>query len=147
MYALKIAISRKQRKMLELFKSKQKTAQARILIIDDDLDLLGTIQRKLEHYQWQIDTAANGREGLAKIANKKPDLILLDIKMPIMNGHEMLEHLRKDRNFKDIPVIMCTRCFGVQDVAKAASYNISAYIAKPFDCTELTDKIYECLNK
>ena len=91
--------------MLGLFKSKEKTDRVRILIVDDEPDLVDTIQCRLEHGKYDAITAANGKDGLEKAANEKPDLILLDTNMPVMNGHEMLERLRKSPELKNIPVI------------------------------------------
>ena len=131
--------------MLGLSKSKKKSAQPKILLVDDEPHYVSSIQHRLELCQYKVITANNGQEGLEKAVNEKPDLILLDTKMPIMNGHEMLERLRRHQDLKEIPVIMCTVRFGAQDIAKASSYNISDYVTKPFDYTELTERIANAL--
>jgi CheY-like chemotaxis protein len=131
--------------MLGLFKSKKRTDQTKILVVDDDADLVKTIQRRLEYCQWKIVTAGNGKEGLEKAAKEKPDLIVLDIGMPEVDGHEMLKHLRAHQDLRDIPVIMCTKSFEVQDITRAASYNVSDYVTKPFDCAELIERIVGAL--
>ena len=77
--------------------------------------------------------------------NEKPDLILLDTDMPVMNGHEMLERIRKHPDLKDTPVIMCTALCEAQDIARALSYGIADYVTKPFDFTELIEKITNTL--
>ena len=128
--------------------AKGRTRQVRILVIDDDEDMRDLIQSKLENFQlMEVTTAANGEEGLEKAVNARPDVILLDITMPVMNGLEMLKQLRNAPDLIGVPVIMCTKCFGVNDITNAAACNISAYIAKPFDFRELMDKISECLDK
>ena len=131
--------------MLGLFKSKEKTDRVRILIVDDEPDLVDTIQWRLEHCKYDAITAANGKDGLEKAANKKPDLILLDTNMPVMNGHEMLERLRKSPELKNIPVIMLTALCEPQDIATASSHGIADYVTKPFDYTELIGKITNAL--
>jgi len=131
--------------MLELFKSKKKTGRARILIVDDEPDLVSTIQCRLEWCNCEVITAANGREGLEKAANERPDLILLDTNMPVMNGHEMLKHLRGNSDLKDIPVIMVTVICEPKDIAIASSYGIADYVTKPFDFAELMEKIAQTL--
>ena len=131
--------------MLELFKSKKKTAQARILVVDDEPDLLSTIQCRLEWCNCEVITAGNGKEGLEKAANEKPDLILLDTNMPVMNGHEMLDRLRKHPDLKETPVIMITVICESQDIAIASSYGIVDYVTKPFDFTDLMEKIANAL--
>ena len=131
--------------MLGLFKSKKRTDQAKILVVDDDADLVETIQRRLEYCQWKIMTAGNGREGLEKAAKEKPDLIVLDIGMPEVDGHEMLKQLREHPSLRDIPVIMCTMSDKVHDITTASSNNICDYLTKPFDFADLTEKIAAAL--
>lgn len=133
--------------MLSLFKSKKKTDQPTILVVDDDLTLIKIIERRLESCGWRIISAANGREGLEQAESQIPDLILLDTLMPVMTGHEMLERLRRNPDTKDIPVIMCTARSDIHDIATASSYNISDYVTKPFDCTELIERIETALAK
>jgi len=131
--------------MLGLFKSKKKTNRARILVVDDEPDLVSTIQCRLEWCNCEVMSAEDGEKGLEVASSKKPDLILLDTNMPVMNGHEMLEHLKKDPELKDIPVIMCTAICDAPDIAKASSYGIVDYVTKPFDFTELMEKITNTL--
>jgi DNA-binding response OmpR family regulator len=131
--------------MLKMFKSKKKTTQAKILLVDDEPDLVGTVQYRLKFFHFDVVTAADGKEGLEKAASEKPDLILLDTNMPVMNGHEMLEHLRSSPELKDIPVIMLTALAEPQDIAKASSYSIEDYVTKPFDFNELMEKIKNVL--
>lgn len=131
--------------MLGLFKSKKKTSRARVLVVDDEADIVSTVQYRLEFCEFEVITAANGKEGLEKAANEKPDLILLDISMPVMNGHKMLERLKNSPDLKDIPVIMLTAYSDAKDVAKAAELGIVDYVTKPFDFTELMGKISNAL--
>ena len=131
--------------MFGICKKKGETNQPKILVVDDDLDLVEIIQRRLEYYKWEVVAASNGKEGLEKAASEKPDVIVLDIKMPVMNGHEMLRHLRQHPELKDIPVIMCSVSCEVQDITTASSYNISDYVTKPFDCMELIEKTFSIL--
>ncbi|MBL7186271.1 MAG: response regulator [Phycisphaerae bacterium] len=131
--------------MLGLSKPKKKTGRAKILLVDDEPDLVEIIQRQLELSGWEVITSANGKEGLERAANEKPDLIVLDINMPIMNGHDMLDGLRGNPDLRDTAVIMCTRSGRIQDVTRAMSFNICGYVTKPFDYTELTGKIVEAL--
>ena len=131
--------------MLELFSSKKKTAKARILVVDDEPDLVSTIQSRLEWCNCEVITAGNGKEGLEKAATEKPDLILLDTNMPVMNGHEMLERLREHPDLKEIPVIVVTVTCEPQDIAVASSYGISDYVTKPFDFADLMEKITNAL--
>jgi two-component system alkaline phosphatase synthesis response regulator PhoP len=131
--------------MLGLFKSKKKTSRARVLVVDDEADIVSTVQYRLEFCEFEVITAANGKEGLEKAANEKPDLILLDISMPVMGGHEMLERLKNSPELKDIPVIMFTAFSDAKDVAKAVELGVADYVTKPFDFTDLMGKITNVL--
>lgn len=133
--------------MFGLFGSKKKNAKARILIVDDEPDYVETIKHHLEWSSYETITAGNGSEGLEKAEKEKPDLILLDTSMPVMNGHEMLEQLAKKPELKGIAVIMVTAACEMDDIATASSYGIVDYISKPFDFTELKEKIAGALEK
>jgi DNA-binding response OmpR family regulator len=133
--------------MLGLFKSKEKPERVKILTVDDDPDYLSTIKYRLLHCDYDVVTATNGKEGLEKAREERPNLILLDTNMPIMNGQEMLKSLRKQPDLKDTPVIMVTGAYDMRDITIASSYGISDYIAKPFDFTALMEKIHNALEK
>ena len=132
--------------MTGALKSKKQTTTARVLIVDDEPDIVNIIQCHLESCKCEVITATNGVEGLEKAAKEKPDLILLDINMPTMNGLQMLERLKKHPELKDIPVIMSTVICEPQDIAVASSYGIADYITKPFELSELAGKITKVLN-
>jgi CheY-like chemotaxis protein len=131
--------------MLGLFKAKKKTSQVKILVVDDEPDLVSTVEYRLKFANCLVVTASNGQEGLERATAEKPDLILLDTNMPGMNGHEMLERLRADPALKHIPVIMLTARCEPQDIAAASARGISDYVTKPFDFGQLLDKIHAAL--
>jgi two-component system alkaline phosphatase synthesis response regulator PhoP len=131
--------------MLKLFSSKSKVAKVRILVIDDEPDLVSTIQYRLECANCQVVTAANGKEGLEKASEEKPDLILLDTNMPVMNGYEVLERLKDYPELKDVPVIMVTVMCEPQHIATASAYGVADYVTKPIDSAELMEKIANVL--
>jgi len=133
--------------MLGLFKGKKKTAHVKILIVDDEPDLVSTVEYRLKFADCQVVTAANGQEGLERAASDKPDLILLDTNMPVMDGHEMLERLRADEELRHIPVIMLTARCEPQDIAAASTQGVSDYVTKPFDFAELMSKIQAALKE
>ena len=134
--------------MLGLFKNKKKKTdtQPKILVVDDEQDLRLTVEYRLKFANCCVVTACNGQEGLEVAANEHPDLILLDTNMPVMDGHEMLAHLRSDPKLKDIPVIMVTAISSPEDIAAASSYSITDYVTKPFDFTELMHKVRSALD-
>ena len=133
--------------MLGLFKSKKKAKKAKILLIDDEADLVETIQWMLQSSGYDIVSATNGKEGLELATRERPDLIVLDIRMPVMDGHEMLKRLRGNPDMKDIPVIMCTMSDEIWDITEASQYKICDYITKPFNGLDLIEKISDVLNK
>jgi two-component system alkaline phosphatase synthesis response regulator PhoP len=127
--------------MFDFFWSKKKAERAKILVVDDEPNIVRTLQDRLEMNGYSVVTASNGKEGLETALNEKPDIILLDIIMPIMDGHEMLGHLRKSDDCKNISVIMLTARSRNQDIARANACGIDDYIVKPFDLSELLEKI------
>lgn len=131
--------------MLGLFKSKKQTLQMKILIVDDESDLVSTVEYRLKFADCEVITACNGQEGLERARAEKPDLVLLDTNMPVMNGHEMLERLRADAALKDIPVIMLTARCEPQDIGAASAHGVTDYVTKPFDFAELMAKIQTAL--
>lgn len=127
--------------MLGLFKGKKKTTQVKILIVDDEPDLVSTVEYRLKFANCDVVTASNGQEGLERAAAEKPDLILLDTNMPVMDGHQMLERLRADSRLRQIPVIMLTARAEPRDIAAASDRGVADYVTKPFDFAHLMDKI------
>jgi two-component system, OmpR family, alkaline phosphatase synthesis response regulator PhoP len=118
----------------------------KILIVDDEKDILRIIAFSLEKWGYEVITADNGKEGLDKVACENPDLILLDAGMPVMNGFEMLEHLYKNPDFRHIPVIMLTANSDPKSIDIARAYNILEYVTKPFDPIELRERIENVLS-
>lgn len=133
--------------MFGLTSSKKKSDKAKVLIVDDEIDCVSIVQCRLEWCHYDVITANNGKEGLEKAVSEKPDLILLDTNMPVMNGHEMLERMRNDQEIKDTPVIMVTALCDAKDIDTASSFGISDYVTKPIDFEKLIEKISNILNK
>jgi len=131
--------------MLGMFKSNKKVTPARILVVDDEPDCLSIIQCRLEWCHYDVITASNGAEGLKIAEDEKPDIILLDTNMPVMDGHEMLERMKKHPILKDTPVIMVTALCSTQDIAAASALGIADYVTKPVDFTSLLEKISSIL--
>ncbi|MHC4807584.1 MAG: response regulator [Planctomycetota bacterium] len=128
-----------------MFKSNEEATAAKILVVDDEPDCVNIIRCRLEWCHYKVITAANGDEGLQIAENEKPDLVLLDTDMPVMNGHEMLERMKKHPILKDTPVIMVTALCERQDIAAASVFGIADYVTKPVDFTSLLEKISSIL--
>ena len=104
---------------------------ANILLIVEDDPLMSRMYQKIFTFEkYEVDTAANGEEGLEKARKIKPTVILLDIMMPKMNGLEALDRLKADVNLKTIPVIMLTNLAGQQDAETALAKGAVKYIIK-----------------
>jgi len=131
--------------MLGLFKPKSKTAT--ILVVDDEPDIVSTIKMRLEYNKFKVETASNGSLALEKLETMIPDLILLDGNMPVMTGFQMLEQLRQDSRFKNIPVIMLTAVCEPNTISLAGSLGVADYVTKPFEYPQLLEKISNILEK
>ena len=127
--------------MFDFLGIKKKTDKVKILVIDDEPNIVQTLQDRLEMNDYEVVTAGNGKEGLKKALQEKPDVILLDVIMPIMDGQEMLEALRKQPGGDFSSVIMLTAQNQTYDFARANVYDVDDYIVKPFELSELLGKI------
>ena len=127
--------------MFDFLGLKKKTSKTKILVVDDEPNIVQTLQDRLEMNEYIVVTASNGKEGLNVALKESPDIILLDVIMPIMDGHEMLEALRRHPDGKDIAVIMLTARNQTNDIARANVCGIEDYIVKPFDLSKLLEKI------
>lgn len=127
--------------MLGFLGLKKSSGKTKILIVDDEPDIIQTLQDRLEMNGYIVLSANNGREGLEKAVEQKPDLILLDVIMPIMDGLETLEAIRKHPEIKDCSIIMVTARSQTQDIARAKTCGIDDYVVKPFDLGELLEKV------
>ncbi|MBM3254439.1 MAG: response regulator [Candidatus Omnitrophica bacterium] len=121
--------------------------QMRILIIDDEKDLTELLKVRLEVLGYVVSIAHAGKIGLAKARTEKPDLILLDVMLPDLDGYSTLRELRKEEETKDIPVIMLTA--KEEDKIGDLFYlqKISGFVQKPFEEKELLYKIKIALAK
>lgn len=117
----------------------------RVLVIDDDPELVKLVTMRLMANGYDIISANNGVEGLEKAEKEKPDLILLDIKMPQMDGHTMLRNLKRGESTKHIPVIVVTVYDKLKDLFELEG--ASDYIVKPFDDQDLLLRISMALKR
>jgi len=114
--------------------------ERKILIVDDEEDLLKVVSFRLEKTGYKVCCAVTGKEALEMAARERPDLILLDLRLPLLNGMEVCTQLKKDDNLKQIPVIIFTASSGHVD-EKAMACGADDYIVKPFTPEDLLGKI------
>ena len=120
---------------------------AKILLVEDDEFLANMYRAKLEIENYEVVMALNGEAGLHMAEEKNPDLILLDIVMPKMNGFEVLNHLKSDKDLKKIPVILLTNLGQKEDVEKGLKLGADEYLIKAhFLPSEVINKIIKMLN-
>jgi two-component system cell cycle response regulator len=112
----------------------------KILSVDDSRTIRMIVGRTFKPYDCQVCEAGNGEEGLAAAAREKPDLIILDVTMPVMDGVTMLGKLKEDPALKTIPVIMLTAESGRENVLQIAKLGVRDYLVKPFKEDQLIEK-------
>ena len=115
--------------------------KGRVLVVDDDRSLVRVAERLLQKQGFDVLTAFDGREGLQKAQEEKPDVIVLDIFMPDMDGYSTLWAIKKAAATKDIPVVMLTAVDYELNRRMAQESGAAAYIAKPLNPPELLDVI------
>ncbi|MFC1496142.1 response regulator [Candidatus Margulisiibacteriota bacterium] len=121
--------------------------QKKILVIDDEKEAVELVADRLRFWKYEVLESYSGQDALQKIAENKPDLILLDIRMPGMDGFEVCKRLKKDDNNKNIPVIMFTAQSERECIAKATECGAQDYLAKPYEPDVLLRKIRMALRK
>ena len=118
---------------------------AKVLVIDDAMFVRMVMEKNLTEYGHNVICASNGMEGIEMAQEEQPDIILMDINMPIMNGYEATEKLKQDEITKDIPIIMVTTQSRSKDVIEAYNLGVADYIAKPFKYKIINAKIHRAL--
>jgi DNA-binding response OmpR family regulator len=115
-----------------------------ILVVEDNLDICQYLQTILKE-EYNITFAHNGKEALTFLEKYQPNLIITDLMMPIMNGYELLERLKKDKRYRKIPIIALTARAEFSDKLKALKIGIDDYLLKPFEEKELKARIKNLL--
>jgi two-component system, chemotaxis family, chemotaxis protein CheY len=118
------------------------TASLKVLVVEDDPDLAALEAELLEEHGHRVEIASNGREALAAVERAAPDLILLDMKMPVMSGREFVEEYRRAQP-SPAPIVVVTAADDAQ--VRAAEVGASGWIAKPFDPDALVANVMRLL--
>jgi DNA-binding response OmpR family regulator len=122
-----------------------RVATASILVVDDERDLTELVRLNLEMAGHQVRTAGDGAQALAAIREQRPDLVLLDVMMPVLDGWGVLQALQEDPELRDLPVVMLTALSGERDVIRGHLSGALRYLTKPFDVHALLGTIEEAL--
>lgn len=117
----------------------------RILVADDEIEAVKMMRIVLEASGYEVIGAYDGQEALEKARKEKPDLMILDLMLPKMDGYKVCRMIKFDEKYKHIPIVMFTARAQQSDIKMGKEVGADAYITKPFDHNVLLDKIKELL--
>jgi len=115
-----------------------------VLVADDEFDLSGTLQCILEEEGYRAEVCSNGKEALERIRSVKPDLVLMDVMMPILSGFEVVQAMRQCSDLAGIPVILMS---SVPPGVKRERYGWQTFLRKPFTIEALMKHVEEIIGK
>jgi DNA-binding response OmpR family regulator len=113
----------------------------RVLVVDDDPEIVDAVGEALQDDGFLVETATDGAAALKRVLEAPPDLIVLDVRMPNLNGWEFCEIVRRQSHTRDVPVLFLTACSEVRDQITAMQVGGSDHLAKPFRLAALRDKV------
>jgi DNA-binding response OmpR family regulator len=122
-------------------------AKKRILLIEDEADILTTVKMRLEAEGYEVITASDGQQGYIRAKIESPDLIILDLMLPGMDGYKVCRLLKFDQKYSHIPIMILTARAQKEDRQLGEEVGADCYLTKPFSAKELLDKIEELVNK
>jgi CheY-like chemotaxis protein len=121
--------------------------RGRVLVVDDDPDTLFIIPTCLEQAGYEAQVAADGLSALAAIRRQRPDVVILDLAMPLLSGPDVLAALKADRDTSDIPVIACTALAGTADVPALLEQGFSEVLLKPVDISTVKRAVEQACSR
>jgi len=120
----------------------------KVLCIDDEADIRQLLVEELSEAGLSVIEAENGEEGLRKIISEWPDIVICDVSMPVMNGHELMAEIQINHpEFSNIPFIMLTAMADRQNMIMGLESGVDDYITKPLDLELLVAKVRGCANR
>ena len=125
--------------------TENKNDKKKILLVEDEKDMAYAVTLQLEAKGYEVITASDGKEGLDMARTKKPDLIILDLMLPKIDGYKVCRMLKFDDKYMKIPIILFTSRAQGSDKKTGKEVGADAYITKPFEPNVLLDKIHELL--
>ena len=115
--------------------------KTRVLLVDDEPSIVKMVGKRLEVEGFDVTVAMDGQEGLKKAQNEVPDVIILDLMLPKLNGYEVCTMLKQDARYQKIPVVLFTAKAQEKDEKIGMECGANAYVRKPFRAQELIEKI------
>jgi len=116
-----------------------------VMVVDDSITMRKVTGRVLERHNMEVLTAKDGVDAIEKMAERVPDLMLLDIEMPRMDGYELAQNMKSDPRLKDVPIIMITSRTGDKHRQRAFDIGVNRYLGKPYQEVELMRNVFEML--
>jgi len=113
----------------------------KILIVDDEPDFVQLLSIRLKSSGYDVISASDGENGLKKAQEEKPDLVILDVLMPKINGFELCKRFKENESTKDVPLIMLTALAQEHDLSKGLQEGVDCFITKPFNAVDLLQEI------
>ncbi len=118
-----------------------------VLVADDDPDIRSLVTLRLEKSGYEVVAAGDGEQALAAALERAPDLALLDVMMPKLDGYEVTERLRREEATRHLPVILLTARVQETDIARGVEAGADDYVKKPFSTSELRDRVQAVLGR
>ena len=115
----------------------------KVLIVDDESFNVDFLEQELEDCDYQIFTAFDGKEALDKIRREQPDLVLLDLMMPVLDGFAVLSQIKADPDLREIPIIIVSAANDSRSIVKGIKQGADDYLTKPVDGELLLQKVKE----
>lgn len=120
---------------------------ARILIVDDEPNIVLSLEFLMRHQGWETSVAQDGEAALEALARERPDLVILDVMLPRMSGFDVCERVRADPRWRDVRILMLTAKGREAEVARGLRAGADAYVTKPFSTKELVDHVRRLLGE
>ncbi len=118
-----------------------------VMVVDDSITMRKVTGRVLERHEYEVSTAKDGIDAIEKLHERVPDLMLLDIEMPRMDGYELATHMKADPRLRDVPIIMITSRSGDKHRQRAFDIGVDRYLGKPYQEADLLVQISEVLEQ
>ncbi len=112
-----------------------------VLLVDDELSMVRIVGRRLEVEGFNVEVAMDGQEALTRVRAETPDLIILDLRLPTLNGYEVCKTLRQDARYRRVPIILFTAKAQEHEQRLGMECGANAFISKPFHVPELVSTI------
>ena len=124
---------------------KETSRQPLVMVVDDSITMRKVTSRVLDNHSIEVMTAQDGVDAIEQLRDRVPDLMLLDIEMPRMDGYELLEHVRADARLRHVPIVMITSRAGQKHRRKARQAGANGYLTKPYQEAELVEQVGQML--